>query len=117
MEIHNPNSYDNLNVYNQNRVEESFFDPSAFQTTKDSNISQWQANELTKQQIEEQRLMRKAYCKANNIPYEEPQEIPGMSQGSLKVLVIIVWLFIVGTVLSSLIGEGNFLTNFMKVWF
>ncbi|AGI10630.1 hypothetical protein mgb1_041 [Bacillus phage MG-B1] len=74
-------------------------------------------NQLKQQELSEQQAMRKAYCKVNNIPYEEPEEIPGLSQGSLKVLCFTVWLFIIGTVISSFIGEGNFLTNFMKVWF
>lgn len=65
-------------------------------------------NNLKRKEIEEQRLMRKAYCKANNIPYEEPQEIPSFGSGFLKVSVILVWLFIVGMVLSILWSDSNF---------
>jgi len=74
-------------------------------------------NKLKQQELKEQQAMRKAYCKVNDIPYEEPQEIPSIGQGSLKVICLVMWLFIVGTIISAFIGEGNFLTNFMKVWF
>lgn len=117
MKIHNTNSYENINPYNQSRIEETFVkQDNTNNYVFGQQQAQWQANDLSKSYLEEQRLMRKAYCKVNNIPYEEPEEIPSLGQGSLKVLVVIVWLFIVGIVLSSLIGEGNFLTNFMKVW-
>ena len=79
-----------------------------------------QGNKLKVIELQEQQAMRKAFCKANDIPFEEI-EIPSMqqnlSQGSIKILCIIVWLFIIGIIISAFIGEGNFLTNFMKVWF
>ncbi|AZU99843.1 hypothetical protein H3018_gp45 [Bacillus phage DK3] len=74
-------------------------------------------NRLQKELLNEKQAMRKAYCKVNNIPYEEPEQIPGLSQGALYVLTCTVWLIIVATIVCAFIGEGNFLTNFMKVWF
>lgn len=81
------------------------------------NMEMQRQSKLKKDELTEQRLMRKAYCKVNNIPYEEPEEIPGLSQGALRVLTYTVWIIIVATVICAFIGEGNFLTNFMKVWF
>ncbi|WCR32953.1 hypothetical protein BC5_0040 [Bacillus phage BC-5] len=79
-----------------------------------------QGNRLKQAELLEQQAMRKAYCKANNIPFEEI-EVPSMqenlSKGSLYVLTCTIWLIIVATIFCSFIGEGNFLTNFMKVWF
>jgi len=118
MKIHNPNSYENINPYNQNRIEESFIkqDNTQYQSLS-SQYNQQHSLNLSKSHLEEQQAMRKAYCKVNDIPYEEPQEIPSIGQGSLKVICLVMWLFIVGTIISAFIGEGNFLTNFMKVWF
>ncbi|AZU99752.1 hypothetical protein DK1_000048 [Bacillus phage DK1] len=77
-------------------------------------------NRLQRELLNEQQAMRKAYCKANNIPFEEI-EVPSMqenlSKGSLYVLTCTIWLIIVSTIVCAFIGEGNFLTNFMKVWF
>lgn len=69
-------------------------------------------NKLKRKEIEEQRLMRKAYCKVNNIPYEEPQEIPSFGRGFLKVLVLVIWLFILGFILSILWSDSSFF-NFL----
>lgn len=121
--LYNPNSYENLDNYNQSRHNENFYtnNDSTFNPSN-YNISNQLSNQTELKHIEllEQQAMRKAYCKANNIPFEEI-EIPTMqenlSQGSLKVVCCIVWLFIVGVIISAFIGEGNFLTNFMKVWF
>lgn len=121
--LHNPNSYENLDNYNQQRHSENFysgntqeFNPAGYIVANEISNS----NELKHVELLEKQAMRRAYCKANDIPYEEI-EIPTMqenlSQGSLKVLCFIVWLFIAGVIISSFIGEGNFLTNFMKVWF
>ena len=75
------------------------------------------SNIISQQTLEEQRLMRKAYCKANNIPYEEPEEIPPFVQGFLKVLLIILFLFAVGTGISALIASGDFLKLLLDWWF
>lgn len=76
-------------------------------------------NNLKLVEIQEQQAMRKAYCKANDLPFEEI-EIPTMkqnlSQGSIKILCVIVWLFIIGTIISAFIGDGNFLTQFIGWW-
>ncbi|USL89556.1 hypothetical protein vBBcePLY3_00045 [Bacillus phage vB_BceP_LY3] len=69
-----------------------------------------QGNRLKRMEVEEQRLMRKAYCKVNNIPYEEPQEIPSFGKGLLKVSVLVIWLFIIGMVLSILWSDSDFFT-------
>lgn len=69
-------------------------------------------NKLKRNEIEEQRLMRKAYCKVNDIPYEEPQEIPSFGCGILKVSVLLIWLFIVGFILSLLWSDSSFF-NFL----
>ncbi|ANT41152.1 hypothetical protein CBR56_27835 [Bacillus thuringiensis] len=75
-------------------------------------------NKLKNLELAEKRAMRKAYCKANNIEFEElPTMEENLSNGSLKILCFVMWLFIAGTIISAFIGEGNFLTNFMKVWF
>lgn len=74
-------------------------------------------NKLQQDMLKEKQAMRKAYCKVNDIPYEEPIEERGLTQGSLYVLTCTVWLIIIATVICAFIGEGNFLTNFMKVWF
>lgn len=76
-------------------------------------------NNLKRQELKEKEAMRKAYCIANNVPYEEIEynESPKFGQGTLKVLVCLIWLFIVGTLLSSFIGEGNWITNMLGWWF
>lgn len=74
-------------------------------------------NKLKKSELQEKIAMRKAYCKVNNIPFEEPIEERGLTQGSLYVLTCTIWLIIIATIICAFIGEGNFLTNFMKVWF
>lgn len=67
-----------------------------------------QNNILKRKELEEQRLMRKAYCKVNNIPYEEPQEIPSFGRGFLKVTVLLIWLFILGFILSIAWSDSSF---------
>lgn len=115
--MQNFNSYNNLDNYNQDRHNENFVTNNSNQNNYLTDYHLNRGNNLKQQELKEQQAMRKAYCKVNSIPYEEPEEIPGVSQGFLKVLVIVVWLFITGTVLSAFIGEGNFLTNIVKVWF
>lgn len=68
-----------------------------------------QNNRLKQQEIAEQQAMRKAYCKVNNIPYEEP-EIPSFGKGFLKVSVILIWLFVLGFILSILWSDSDFFT-------
>lgn len=91
-------------------------------TWQPQNNNSQQYSNIKYLELKEQQAMRRAYCKVNDIPYEEVNiELPSMKQnlssGILKVSVIIIWLFIAGVIISSLIGEGNFLTNFMKAWF
>ncbi|QOR56298.1 hypothetical protein KNV66_gp05 [Bacillus phage DLc1] len=91
-------------------------------TWQPQNNNSQQYSNIKYLELKEQQAMRRAYCKVNDIPYEEVNiEIPSMKQnlssGLLKVTVVIVYLFIIGTIISALIGEGNFLTNFMKAWF
>jgi len=76
-------------------------------------------NRLKNKELAEQRAMRKAYCKVNNIEFEEieEEEERGFFQGSLFVVLCLIIISIQVTVLCSLIGAGNFLTNLMKVWF
>lgn len=94
----NNNNFDQYDVFIQNEL--------------------YKGNRIKTMELAEQRAMRKAYCKANNIEFEElPTMQENLSSGSLKIIVIIMWLFIAGTIISAFIGEGNFLTNFMKVWF
>jgi len=76
-------------------------------------------NNLKQQELKEKEAMRKAYCIANNVPYEEivyNNQSPKFGQGLLKVFVCIIWLFIVGVLLSVLLTDGNF-KDFIGWWF
>lgn len=74
-------------------------------------------NRLKSSELLEQQAMRKAYCKANNIPFEEVDiEERGFMQGSLKVVVWLMWLFIIGVAFSVAIVGGNFI-DFIGWWF
>lgn len=75
-------------------------------------------NRLKQTSLKEQQAMRKAYCKANNIPYEEVElhEESGLMQGSLKVLVVVLWLFIIGVGISVALTNGSFI-DFLGWWF
>lgn len=75
-------------------------------------------NSLKRSELLEKQAMRKAYCKANNIPFEEVEinEETGFGQGSLKIFLLIIWIFIVGVTLSVLIAGGSF-SDFLGWWF
>ena len=64
-------------------------------------------NKLKSQELAEKEAMRRAYCKANNIPFEVIEnESPQPLQGSLKVVVLLAWGFTVLILLSILISKG-----------
>lgn len=65
-------------------------------------------NKLKSQELAEKEAMRRAYCKANDIPFEELEnQSPGPLQGSLKVVVLLAWCFTVLVLLSILISKGS----------